>query len=285
MKQAPKYLVQKEVLIDSVVFIVLFSALFIFIYRPFADNLWFNVKPAETLLLTISFFTVAIGILALSKVLLYMYQSKYELHMSTYILWIAAEFVLIGSVYILFTQTFGFGHEKITFNLILRTSINVGLILAIPYAIITIKAHYRSKLEELNLLLVQKQMLIEPRENHLINFYDCNDNLKISLYEDSVSYIESADNYVQIYYEMDGKLQSYLLRTGTQRTWELLSDTALIRCHRSFIVNPKKVKLFKDFKDHASIVLANPGVREIPVSKSYYKDVCLAIDQAGCPRS
>lgn len=284
MKQAPKYLLQKEVLIYSVVFIVLFSALFISIYKPFADNLWFNVKPAYTFLLTLSFYMTGIAILSVSKILLYWYQSKYVLHMPIYILWIVGEFVLIGAAYILFTQTFGFGDEKISLNLILRTSLSVGLILAIPYAIITIVAHYRSKVEELNILLFQRQMRNVPHENHLINFYDCNDNLKISLYEDSVSYIESADNYVQIYYEMDGKLQSYLLRTGTQRTWEQLSDTTLIRCHRSFIVNPKKIKQFKDLKDHASISLIYPGVREIPVSKSYYKDVCLAIDQAGCPR-
>ena len=285
MKQAPKYLLQKEVLIYSVVFIVLFSALFISIYEPFSDTLWFNIRPAETFLLTISFYAVGIGLLTLSKVLLYWYQSKHILRTSVYILWIVAEFIVIGALYILFTQTFGFGSEKITLNLILRTAFNVGLILAIPYTIITIVAHYRSKVEELNILLFQRQMRNLPHENRLVNFYDINDNLKISLSEDSVSYIEAADNYVQIFYEMDGKLQSYLLRTGTQKIWEQLSNTTLMRCHRSFIVNPKKIKLFKDLKDHASISLVYPGVRDIPVSKSYYKDVCLAIDQTGCPRN
>jgi len=280
MRPAPKFLLQKHTLFYSVIFIVVFSILFISIYKPFAHKLWFDIKPAETLILTISFYMACLAILAVSKVLLYQYQSKHGLSISKYVLWIVVEFVLIAAVYLIFTQTFGFGDAKITLNLILRTAINVGLILAIPYTIIGFYAGYRAKVEELNVLLFQRQMRNLPHERHLVNFYDYNDNLKISIYEDYISYIESADNYVEIHYEMEDKLQSYLLRTSTQKLWGRLADTSLVRCHRSFIVNPGKISLFKDMKDHGAIVVTGQPAKEIPVSKSYYKDVCLALNRA-----
>ena len=56
-------------------------------------------------------------------------------------------------------------------------------------------------------------------------------------------YIESADNYVNIYYLNKSKVSRFILRNSLKNIEESLTEFGLIRCHRSFIVNIEKVKV------------------------------------------
>jgi hypothetical protein len=282
--EAPKYLLQKKLLWESVIFIVGFSILFMIIYQPFSTTAWFGFYPLSTLLTTIIFYIISVAILIVSKQLLFVYQSKHKLSITIYSIWIVCEFILIGVLYMLFTNTIDKNEHALSFGTILRTSLCVGLILSIPYTIITLYAGYKAKTEELSILLLQRKMRNLPHEPHLINLYDYNDSMKISIYDDAILYIESQDNYVQIFYEMDEKLRSYLLRVRTQKLEEQLTDTTLIRCHRSFIININKIKLYKNEHNRATAVLTNPNAKNIPISKSYYKAVTEIINSKGCPQ-
>ena len=55
---------------------------------------------------------------------------------------------------------------------------------------------------------------------------------------------------------------------------ELCLSNGLVRCHRSFYINPSHVKVLR--KDKEGIVSAEldmDDVRDIPVSKTYYKNL------------
>ena len=101
----------------------------------------------------------------------------------------------------------------------------------------------------------------------------------MSIDVESLYYVESQDNYVRIYYELEGKLVSYMLRCKTQTIEEMLAGTSLIRCHRSHIVNTNKVKLYKKEHDRAKIFLSHPSAKPIPVSKSYFRAGTELIEQ------
>jgi hypothetical protein len=282
--EAPKYLLQKKLLQKSVLFIVGFSILFMIIYQPFSATAWFGFYPLSKFLTTVLFYIISVAILIVSKKVLFIYQSKHDLSITIYSLWISSEFILIGVLYLLFTEVIDKNEQAFSIGTILRTSLCVGLILSIPYIIITLYAGYRAKAEELSILLLQRKMRNLPHEPHLINLYDYNDSMKISIYDDAILYIESQDNYVQIYYEMDEKMRSYLLRVRTQKLEEQLTNTTLIRCHRSFIININKIKLYKNEHNRATAVLTNPNAKNIPISKSYYKAVTEIISSKGCPQ-
>ena len=90
----------------------------------------------------------------------------------------------------------------------------------------------------------------------------------LHLKESELVYIESANNYVKVFYLLEGKLKNELFRTKIS---VLLSEFPfLLKTHRSFLINPIH---FLEWKRESSqtILLLKPSVTEIPVSKTYKK--------------
>lgn len=269
---APKYLLQKRFLWSSVAFVAGFSFPFLLLYRPFSETAWLGLDAEKTLVPTLLFYAVGIFILLLSKLLMQLYQIRHTLTAGRYLLWLFAEFVLIALAYLLFTTRFIEPDIPFTARLLLRTSYCVALILAIPYAIFALIASNRSKTEEINALKL-RQETEKPASDHIIHFYDYSGILRISISAGSIYYIASQDNYVEIRYELDGKLLTYLMRCRTTRLEKQLESTPLVRCHRSYIVNAENVTLFKREGARAFLILSHPDAKKIPVSKSYYKTI------------
>lgn len=113
----------------------------------------------------------------------------------------------------------------------------------------------------------------DPNNDHIsrIRFYDDRHNLKIVLTPSSILYITSEENYVNIFYTENGKLRHYVLRSSMKALEELCQDNGLVRCHRSYYVNPAHIKVLR--KDKEGVVFAELNANEtihIPVTKRYY---------------
>ncbi len=266
--ELPKPLFRKGYMLNSVIFVLLFSIVFMAVYQPFSATAWISFVPERNLYITLLFYMVCLVAMFFSKQALFWVQNNFVFGRRTLAAWVLSEFVVIALIYAVFTSVF-FG-MSITPMLVLRISFSVALILAIPYAFVIIYAQYQSKREELELLKLQRHNR-PSSEEQLVRLYDSNGVLKLSINEGAIYYVESQDNYVQIYYDLDDKLHSYMLRCRTQRLEEMLIGTSLVRCHRSYIVNLKRVKFFKNEHDHGTITLSHASAKPIPVSKSYYK--------------
>lgn len=271
--EVPKYLLRRKYQLESVLFIVLFSVIFMLVYQPFSVTAWFGLSPAPRLFMTLCFYLVAISIMLLSKQLFAYFHAERELSVRVYLLWIAAEFILIALTYTAFTAAFDLSGTALTLPLVGRIILCVSLILAIPYTLITLYTAYRAQKEELNLMRFEQEQQNEPPKSRLIRFSDNNGVPKMAVEESALYYIESQDNYVRIYYELDGRLESYMLRCKTQTLEESLLGTSLMRCHRSYIVNMRKISRFKHEHERAKITLSHPSAKPIPVSKSYCKQL------------
>ena len=104
-----------------------------------------------------------------------------------------------------------------------------------------------------------------------MRFYDNQHNLKIVLTAPVVLYIAAEENYVNIFYVENGRVREYSLRSSMKALDELCHDNGLIRCHRSFYINPIHVKVWRKDKDGIMYAeLDANDVRHIPVSKKYY---------------
>ena len=115
-------------------------------------------------------------------------------------------------------------------------------------------------------------------DHRLIQFRDSQGKHKMSLSEESIFYIESQDNYVQIFYNLEGKMSSYLLRCSTQKIEENLEGTPIVRCRRSFLVNTTKIVRYGKEKGHFTITLDNPSGKTITVTPAYYRTVLTQLD-------
>ena len=105
-----------------------------------------------------------------------------------------------------------------------------------------------------------------------MRFYDNLHNLKIVLLSQSVLYIAAEENYINIFYLESGKVREYVLRSSMKAIDELCQDNGLVRCHRSFYINPAHVNVLR--RDQDGIMYAEldaADVRHIPVSKTYYR--------------
>ena len=144
-----------------------------------------------------------------------------------------------------------------------------AFILIIPYVICLLYAtnrHQQQLLDRLGMNVVNDKT--ESTDPKLIHLVDSTGRLKMSISIDSLYYVESQDNYVKIYYESDGKLCNYMLRSTTKAIENKFGDW-LIRCHRGYIVNKNKIRIFRNDRDGMYIKLTHDGIKQIPVSKSY----------------
>ena len=276
----PKQMLQRNFLLRTVLFVSLFSMLFMSLYQPTLaySTTWFGFHSWKQTGITALFYVVAISTLILSKLLLSAFSNRHDVTVKSILLWLMAEFFVIATEYYLFTVIFKLGSIQIP-QLLLRIPLCVALILAIPYSIIWFYAQYKAKKEELELFKVTHKRETIESGHRLIQFRDSQGKHKMSLSEDSIFYIESQDNYVQIFYNLEGKLSSYLLRSTSQKIEEDLSGTSIVRCRRSFLVNTSKIVRWGKEHGHFTITLDNPSGKAITVTPAYYRTILTQLDK------
>ncbi len=301
-KEIPKFLVSRRYISVVIAFIVLFSGLFLFLYQPFSLAVWFSTADSLSFSLSLLFYILSIIILVVSRMTMYYLQDRVDLTTMTYIWWIMFENIAISLLYTLITIKF-FPVEGIsTPTIATRALMCVTLILAIPNALVLFYAAYKAKCEELQATqyrlqrLSEEYRLLESNTQHelraaamvqsktqpqqsqdatprMINLYDNNGTLRLTLNIDSLYYLESEDNYIKVYYKHNDKIVSYMLRCRTRSVEESLAGTCMVRCHRSFIVNINKISVMEDDRRMHYLSLDDDSIRRIPVSKSYYESL------------
>lgn len=299
--EIPKFLVSRRYISVVIAFILVFSVLFMLIYRPFSLAVWFSVDNSLRFGFTMLFYFGAIVTLILSRVLMYSVQNRIELTPITYMWWIMGENLIISLEYTLLTVNYFPVEGLSTPMLATRALMCVTLILAIPNAIVSFYAAYRSKCEELEVSQYQLQKmreeyrLLENNTLHelkaaqqlpakpepaprMINLYDNGGTLRLTLNIDSLYYLESEDNYIRIFYKHNDKILSYMLRSRTRSIEESLKGTCMVRCHRSFIVNINKISVMEEEKRMHYIRLDDETIKRIPVSKSYYDTLVTSLN-------
>ncbi len=269
-KEVAKFLLRLDFMVTSVLFIAVFSVLFMLIYTPFSMAAWFDVTDERPMIVTIAFYIVAVATMIISKVGMRWAQRRISITTPVYVLWLLVEAFVITWLYIGFTRVIL--PETVTSpEFTLRVFSCVIAILAIPYTIVSLYAAYRSQKEENEIIRYRERLLgsnVTP--SNLINLSDENGVVKLTIDIDSLYYMESQDNYVKICYENDGVLHSYMLRSRTKSIETALANTSMLRCHRSYIINTAKINLVRNDKSNPMVVLKHPDIKPIPVSKSYY---------------
>ena len=269
----PKLMLQKRFMLQAVAFVALFSMLFMALYQPFSNTTWFGFNSWKQTGVTVLFYLVAVPTLIMSKLLLSGLSTIHSITTKRFLMWHILEFLVIAIEYYLFTVCFKLGLSRELPQLLIRIPSCVALILAIPYSIVWFYAQYKAKKEELELFKVTHKRQTMESGHRLIQFRDSMGKHKMSLSEDSIFYIESQDNYVQIFYDLEGKMSSYLLRCSTQKIEEDLEGTSIVRCRRSFLINTSKIVRYGKDKGRFTVTLDHPSGKTITVTPAYYRTV------------
>lgn len=106
------------------------------------------------------------------------------------------------------------------------------------------------------------------QEDKLLDFYSENQKSKISILSQALLFIKSEDNYIELFYLSKDKVQSELLRNSLKTIEDAFKDTEyLVRCHRSYMINPSQIVKIIDKKPQPVLDLGHSI--NIPVSSKY----------------
>lgn len=274
----PEYLLGKYQLIGTVTFSVLFAVVFLNIYIPFSDTAWFGLGGSEMFRLTLLFVTLSILILVVSRMLMYRSKSVFEMTYLEYSIWSFVEIVIVSYVYTRLTVDNFAPLEENSWDIFSRSLLYGTIALGIPYIISGMYFAIIDKNRTIRLLNYDNVVTDEPvlPDTRKITLYDNSGALKLSLSTDNLYYIESDDNYIKVWYtDSKAELKQYMLRCRLKTVEESFRDSGLVRCHRKYIVNLKKVKVLRKESEGYVLELDNETIPPLSVTKTY-TDVVLS---------
>ena len=277
----PGYLLGKYQLTATVVFAALFSVVFILLSLPFSHNAWFQLGTNESFGFTLGFFIIALLVVIASKRYLYI-KGTPEMTYLQYIGWNMVEVVIISLLYAFFTvegDAYGIiDMENTPFLPIFMEAVLVTFVaLGIPYIVAGLYFAIEDKNNTIRLMnygnVVSDEQIPAHKEKR-ITLFDNNGVLKFSINSENLYFIESDDNYIQVWYmNTSGEMKQYMLRCRLKTIEDSFTDSGLVRCHRKFIVNMDKVATLRAEAAGYFIDLDIDSIDPIPVSKTYEETV------------
>lgn len=242
----------------------LFYFIFTLLYQPFdiqeflaAGKGYFTVNLVFTTL-------ILLGVMVLSRMLLFMLRNLMDLNWALYIVWCMGEVVVTGLFWSILLGIEWAGTLPY-FTVMSQGVIYLAAINVFPYALITLSIQLK--------LLGDGKQAASVDEKTLIHFRDEQKRVKFIVASESVLYIEAEENYVHIVHVDNGRVKDFVLRASMRSLEEMLERHGLVRCHRSYFINANHVDLVKKDSEsgYALAQLDQDGLPPVPVSKKYYE--------------
>lgn len=247
----------------------LFGFFFLYLYNPFNLTRWFAGGDWEHFLIFLKFSLLAVCTLLLMELGVRPVLKLRQFTHLTFLLFVLGE-LLVFSLLMFFlfeyiTSLPAGGFED--FMDIIRYT---ALILIIPYASVLFYFHYQQTLAKLPSIA-----------NHLLQIRDENDKLQLAIDQDQVLALFAADNYVTVCYSKEGKVAKELVRTSLKKLEAELSNTAVLRCSRSAMVNVKNIRAFKTVNRQLTLEIENMPDTPVAVSRNYKSRVTAVLSGTG----
>jgi DNA-binding LytR/AlgR family response regulator len=282
--QTPECLTDPLSQTQNVVISVLFALVFLTAYTPFSETSWFQLGTNSRFIGTLGFVGIGTFFLACSRLIMTVCVRKRR-HFAfwAYILWLFLEIVLIAAF-----------HTYLSYFLVKVTTYSLGYIfgksllitfiaLAVPYTIVDLMILLNDSRRKLTLTksdAVESDDEVLPEHTEIINLMDNNGNLKLSVKLDNLYYIKAEDNYINVFYQRNGAIATYMLRCKMKTIEDNCVDSSsLMRCHRSYIVNIKKVSVMHNEAEGFILEFEREGLDSVPVSKTYANRVLEAFNK------
>jgi DNA-binding LytR/AlgR family response regulator len=205
-------------------------------------------------------------VVVISRIILYFYVKKHVITYGRFAVWILAEIFFMALFYTIYVLSIR--HSPDVLKTFKESVTNTSLVLLLPYAILMLYFSWKEKEKRLQRLEENNQNGKNPKNNILL-FYDDKGELRLSVQQENLLYIESADNYVIIWYLNKNSVARFILRSTLKSLEERLGEARVLRCHRSYLVNFDRIKIIRREKEGVNLDLGVEKVPNIPISKTY----------------
>ena len=268
-RKIPAYHYERSNLIRLVLFTAFFDLIFINIYKPFSSLTWYPVSEFKFFLFSSLVILTGVLVVAISRVIMYYYTKKRSINYLEYGIWIVSEIFFMSLFYTIYSVSLK--KEADILEVFSESAENTTLVLLLPYAILMLYFSWRDKEQKLRMIEENKGDAIGGAS--VISFRDEEGELRLSIKHSNLLYIESADNYVRVWYLNKGVVTKFMLRNTLKAMEEAFEGTNVLRCHRSYMVNFEQVKVIRREKDGVYLEFDVEKVPDIPISKTYSEKV------------
>jgi hypothetical protein len=268
-QSVPDYLTTRKNTIIQIAFAAIFTFIFIVTYRPFGYDNWYgNIGDFKLLVGAAVVVLSGMIVIIISRLTMLVLKKNYEITLALYLWIILAEIFLLGVFYTALEVVI-LKDQRSLFQLFLNAVQNTSLILLIPYALTILFFAWKDIKRKFEQMVIQFR---DPAEL-FIPIKDEKGVLRLTLKGINVLYLESDDNYVNVYYNDNEKIKSYMVRNSLKHLERNFRDYPIFRCHRSYSVNIKNVKMIRKAKKGYELLINSPTEICLPVSKSYEKKI------------
>lgn len=260
MKQIPRIFYRATTQIWYYVMLPLFFLAFVLLYQPRFMADFFTTSRDLLHFNTTMLACILLGVMAITRNLLFILRKHLHLNWLYYTAWCVMEMVASASFMGLYMTLITRG--SIAYFPALGYCLGFLLmVLVYPYIILTFVVAARDP---------ERKEANTP----LIRFHDNTGRLKCVVAAPALLYIEADINNVHIRYLDGDKIKDYSLRNSMRALEELMGKHGMIRCQRSFYINPAHVKALRREKEGVIVAeLDIPSTRAIPVSPKYYDNL------------
>ena len=237
----------------------LFFLSFALLYRPTWMLTLFGVGSIGYAFNVTIITTILMAVMSLSRMMIFILRRRLNLNWLQYMLWSAAEIVVEALFVGLYVWLMS--HQSYAYFSAAGYSF-VSLLSVVCYPLVVFSLVYeRYAVAE----------SAEPLPEQLIRFHDTEGRLRAVIASNSVLYLEAKENYVKICYAEGQNVKEYLLHSSMKALEQLLQRYGIVRCQRSYFINPKHVTVLKREKDGMIVALLDiDSLPKIPVSPKYY---------------
>ena len=245
------------------ILVPLFAFVFVILYRPFSIPDILQMEGASysfniTILLCIVF-----GSVALMRLVLFLLRGRFTNTGLVYAAWCLGE-VIVASLFASLYTTLMLGGQSGFFEVV---GAIVGRLVGVciyPYIIIYL----------IVMLFAEREVEEQADPASLMKFYDEYKKLRFVITSEAVIFLKSEENYVQIHYLDHGKPKKFVLRSSMRALEEQMGRHGLVRCHRSYFINPEHIKMIrKESSGVVSAELKQESLEPIPISRKYQQEV------------
>ncbi len=240
-----------------------FFLCFMLIYQPALATQLLDMGQGMLNFNTTIIMCILLGVVIISRVLM-MVLLHHQLRLTwlRYVYWEIAELITM-SMFMALYITLMYQGAYPYFHIVGQSLYALLIICIYPYVIFNLSLAYMAQKEEQ-----------ATYDDSLMRFVDSTQRVKLMIASSAVLYVKAEENYVHIRYMEGDRLKEYALRASMKSLEELMHKHGLIRCQRSYYINPQHVKVLRrDKEGMITAELNTPQAQPIPVSPRYYEEL------------
>lgn len=258
--ETPRKITSLSSLLAHALIVPIWLLVFYLLYEPAWAMNWLDMGEGKSTFNLLIIMCIVFGVLTLSRIIMKAYRKWIPLTWLRYIVWYACEWLSM-SLFVGMYMALMYQGKYPYFEAVGHSAVLIFASTIYPYLVI-------------NLLYTAIGISEEPKDadDDLIRFYDNTQRLKLVIAANAIQYIQADENYVIIRYIEAERVKEYTLRNSMKSLEELMQQHGIVRCQRSYYVNPQHVKVLRRDKEGMIVAeLDHPDLKPIRVSPKYYE--------------